>query len=132
MKRKFSFENLEVWQNAIDLSIDVYQLTKNFPDDEKFVLVSQLRRAALSISSNIAEGNGRETNNYQARFTTMAYSSLMELLNQLIFASKLGYVTENQLDELREKMNYISNQLTKLKKYKKNRLSVSSNNRLTK
>ena len=121
MKRKFSFENLEVWQNAIDLSIDVYQLTKNFPDDEKFVLVSQMRRAALSISSNIAEGNGRETNNDQARFTTMAYGSLMELLNQLIFASKLGYVTENQLDELREKMNYISNQLTKLKKYQKNR-----------
>jgi len=117
MRRQFSFEKLDVWQNAIALSVDVYQLTKDFPDDEKFVLVSQMRRAALSISSNIAEGNGRETNNDQARFTTIAYGSLMELLNQLIFSYKLGYLSENQLDDLRDKINLISNQLNKLRKY---------------
>ncbi len=121
MKRQFSFEKLEVWQNTIDLSIDVYQLTKIFPDDEKFVLVNQMRRASLSISSNIAEGNGRESNKDQARFTTMAYGSLMELLNQLIFSYKLGYISENQLDVLRDKINHISNQLNKLRKYQKNR-----------
>ena len=128
MKRQFSFEKLDVWQNAVALSVDVYQLTKDFPDDEKFILVSQMRRAALSISSNIAEGNGRETNNDQARFTTVAYGSLMELLNQLIFSFKLGYLSENQLNDLREKINLISNQLNKLRKYQKTK---STKNHIT-
>ncbi len=117
----FSFEKLDVWKNAIDLAVDVYKSTGEFPKEELYVLTSQLRRASVSVSSNIAEGNSRETNTEKARFTTVSYSSLMEVLNQLIIANKLGYISDDDLVTYREKISLISNQLNNLKKYQVNR-----------
>jgi len=117
----FSFEKLEVWKNAVDLAVDIYQTTARFPKDEIYLLTSQLRRASVSVSSNISEGNSRETNKDKAHFTTMAYTSLMEVLNQLIISNKLNYITEEELIKYRDRISLIANQLNNLKKYQKNR-----------
>jgi len=82
VKDVFGFENLEVWRKAIALADFVYKMTITFPIDERFGLVSQMRRAAVSISANIAEGNSRWSHTEQARFYEIAYGSLMELDNQ--------------------------------------------------
>ena len=74
-----SFEKLEVWQLSKALAVDIYKQTQSFPAEERYGLVSQARRAALSISANIAEGTSRSSAKDQAHFTTIAFSSLMEL-----------------------------------------------------
>ncbi len=76
----FSFEKLEVWKESILLVKTIYKLTDNFPSTEKFGLISQLRRASISISSNLAEGTSRNTNKDKAYFSNVAYSSTMEVL----------------------------------------------------
>ncbi len=78
---KYSFEKLEVWKESIELVEEVYELTDTFPSDERFGLISQMKRSAVSIASNISEGTSRNTNKDKAHFTTMSYSSAMELLN---------------------------------------------------
>jgi four helix bundle protein len=88
----YSFEKLECWQNARKLAVWTYQSTKNFPPDERFGLISQMRRASISIASNIAEGSARRTSKDQAHFSTVAYSSTIELLDDLIISSDLGYL----------------------------------------
>jgi four helix bundle protein len=80
----YSFEKLEVWKESIKLIKSIYDLTKDFPESEKFGLVNQLRRASVSIASNLAEGTSRSTNKDKAHFTTMAFSSLMEVLKSRI------------------------------------------------
>ncbi len=89
----YSFEKLECWQQARRLAVWTYTSTKNFPPDERFGLTSQMRRASISIASNIAEGSARKTAKDQAHFSTVAYSSTIELLNDLIISSDLGYLT---------------------------------------
>ena len=84
----YSFEKLRVWQNAKDLVVEVYKITRNFPDEGKFGLTSQVRRAALSVTANIAEGSGRTSSKDQAHFYQMAYSSLLELLNHFYISSR--------------------------------------------
>ncbi len=86
--KQFSFEKLDVWKNSIDLTIAIYKLTDNFPVRENYNLVSQIRRACISVSSNIAEGNYRISNKDRGHFLTMAYGSLMEVINQSIDYSK--------------------------------------------
>lgn len=76
-----SFEKLNVWQESISLVECVYKATKKFPSSEKFGLISQMRRCAVSIASNIAEGSSRITAKDKAHFSTLAFSSCMELLN---------------------------------------------------
>ena len=118
---KYSFEKLDVWQNAIELSTFVYTITKVFPDEEKFVLISQMRRAAISVASNIAEGTSRRTLKDKNYFIMVAYTSLMELLNQFIIANKLNYISKEVLNESRDKIGLISNQLNKMSNYYKNK-----------
>jgi four helix bundle protein len=89
----YSFEKLECWQQARRLAVWTYQSTKDFPADERFGLISQMRRASISIASNIAEGSARRTSKDQAHFSTVAYSSTIELLNDLIISSDLGYLS---------------------------------------
>jgi four helix bundle protein len=89
----YSFEKLECWQQARKLAVWTYQSTKDFPANERFGLISQMRRASISIASNIAEGSARRTSKDQAHFSTVAYSSTIELLNDLIISSDLGYLT---------------------------------------
>lgn len=90
------FSQLIVWQEAKDLLILIYNTTEEFPGHEKFVLSSQMRRAALSITSNIAEGFGRKTAKDKEHFYVMAAGSLTELENQVLIASSLGYIKIEQ------------------------------------
>ena len=111
MKYEFSFEKLEVWKESVALTKLIYSVTSEFPEHEKFGLISQLRRASISISSNLAEGTSRATNKDRAHFTTMAFSSLMEVLNQLIISKELNFISEEVYIKLREDIGKISNML---------------------
>ncbi|MFT6688187.1 MAG: four helix bundle protein [Saprospiraceae bacterium] len=95
MSYKFSFEKLNVWIDSKELIKMIYKLTYKFPDEEKFGLTCQLRRASVSVASNLAEGTSRKTNKDKAHFTTIAFSSLMEVLSQVIIAKELNFVEEN-------------------------------------
>lgn len=113
---KFSFEKLDVWQNSINFAKQIYIITERFPKSELYCLISQIRRAAISISSNIAEGSTRNSLKDQARFTEIAFGSLLEVLNQSILANELGYIDDINLDLLRCEIEKISRQLNALKK----------------
>lgn len=112
----FSFEKLEVWKESIELSKEIYKLTLNFPSEEKFGLVSQLRRASNSISSNLAEGTSRMSPKDKAHFTTISFSSTMEVLNHLILSKELEFIEEKDYLEMRDKVAKISNMLNALRK----------------
>jgi four helix bundle protein len=89
-----SFQDLTVWQRAIDLSVQIYALTKTFPDDEIFGLTNQIRRASLSVSSNIAEGQGRNTTKDFIQCLCIARGSNAEVHSQLHLVKRLGLGTE--------------------------------------
>lgn len=96
------FEDLEVWQEAQLFAVEIYGITKSFPPDELYSITNQLRRAATSISANIAEGFGRNTTNDKLHFYTIAYGSLLEVKNFLYLAEKLGYIQKDIVDSLIE------------------------------
>jgi len=96
--------SLEVWKLAKELSRVVYKITGSFPGEEKFGLVSQLRRASVSIATNVAEGTGRITKKDKVHFTQIAYGSLMEVLNLLIISNELTYINDEELLTIREKI----------------------------
>ncbi|WP_300598785.1 four helix bundle protein [Niabella sp.] len=112
---QFSFEKLEVWQRAKVLAGKIYKETEVFPAEEKYGLVSQMRRAAVSVCANIAEGTTRQTAKDQAYFTTVSYGSLMELFSHLAIAADLGYVPTAELDEYRAAVQTLSVKLSNLK-----------------
>ena len=95
-----SFRKLNVYTNAKELVKQVYQLLKKFPREEQYALCDQLRRAVISIPSNIAEGSGRQSQKDQAHFYTIAYGSLMEVLSQLDVAQDLGYISPDEFVKL--------------------------------
>lgn len=109
--REFYFEKLEVWKEARIFTREIYIFSKNFPDEEKFGLTSQIRRSAMSIAANIAEGSSRKTDKDKARFINVAYSSAIEVLNYLILSKDLEWLKEEEYIELREKIEKITNQL---------------------
>jgi four helix bundle protein len=113
---QYSFEKLEIWQLSRVLVKDIYSITQSFPDSEKFGLTNQLRRAAISISSNIAEGNGRSSNKDKARFIEIAYSSLLEVINQLILSNDLNFISDKTLEILRVNIDELSNKLNSFRK----------------
>jgi four helix bundle protein len=94
------FEKLEIWQNARALNQSVYRTIRTFPAEEHFALTSQIRRASISISSNIAEGAGRNSDKDFAHFLEQAYGSCTELASQLFLAFDEGYVSENVLTDM--------------------------------
>lgn len=101
-----SYRDLKIWQRAIELSVAVYKLTGQFPSEELFGLTSQLRRAAVSVASNIAEGYGRATKGEFRQFVGIARGSILEVQTQLVIAKELGYgrspemtTTENLAEE---------------------------------
>jgi len=120
---QFSFEKLEVWQLARKLATLVYKATQSFPQEEKYSLVSQIRRSAVSVSANIAEGSERQTAKDQARFTTISFSSLMELFNHMIIASDLGYIRNEELIDFRQQIQVLSVKLSNLKASQVKRIS---------
>ncbi len=113
--RIYSFEKLEVWQNARKLNTVLYQITNNFPKEEIFGITSQLRRAGVSVTSNIAEGTSRFSEKEKVRFIEISYGSLMEVLSCTIGALDLSFLPEDQYIQIREKIYQIANQLNSLK-----------------
>ena len=97
----FNFEKLNAYQNARLLVKDVYNLLDKFPQKEEFALKSQLRRAVVSIPSNIAEGMGRISDKEKVHFIEIAYSSLMETYCQLQLANDLNYITNSDFDQIK-------------------------------
>ena len=95
-----NFRNLNAYIKAKELVSQVYALIKKFPKEEQYALCDQLRRAVISIPSNIAEGSGRLTTKDQSHFYSIAYGSLMEILAQLDVASDLGYITKEEFQHL--------------------------------
>lgn len=97
--------------------IKIYNLTVEFPNEEKYTLSSQIKRSTNSISDNLAEGSGRAGNLDKAHFTNIAYSSCLEVVNQLIAANDLGYLDENKLIQLRIEIHDICKMLNALYKF---------------
>ncbi len=121
MNFQFSFEKLQVWQLSRKFSTEIYRISSLFPKDEIYGLTSQIWRAAISLTSNIAEGSTRISSLEQARFTEIAYGSLLEILNQLIIASDLNYISEKVVNEQRVTIEQLSNMLNKLRQSQINR-----------
>lgn len=93
-----SFRDLRVWQEAIELTTDIYRETARFPKHETYGLAQQIRRAAVSIASNIAEGKGHRSDKEFLHFLFHARGSLLEVQTQLVIAAKLGYLPESEPD----------------------------------
>lgn len=116
-----NYKELILWQKSISLVSDVYKVTATFPDRERFNLISQINRAAVSIPSNIAEGAGRNSDKEFVQFLAIAHASTYEVETQLIISKNLGYLSEEGLEGLLEKleelqkMNYIFQQKLLLK-----------------
>jgi four helix bundle protein len=104
MANKYTFRDLVVWQKAIRLSTTVYEMTRLLPEDERYGLKSQLRRAAVSVASNIAEGNARDTRRDFMKFLAIARGSLAELETQFIIAAELRLLSELKtvMDDIQE------------------------------
>jgi four helix bundle protein len=96
----FNFEKLEVWHEAINFADSVYAFTRSFPDEERFGLTNQMRRAAVSISSNIAEGSSRSSRPDFARFVEIATGSLFEVVSQATISKRQGFLSETNFSQL--------------------------------
>ena len=94
------FEDLKVWQKAMELVEQVYKISNKLPKEEKFGLISQIRRCSISIPSNIAEGAGRNSNKEFIHFLSIANGSLSELKTQLILISRLKFISQDKINEL--------------------------------
>ena len=112
--RVFAFEKLTVWQDARELAVWVYEQTNKFPNHENYGIKNQMKRCAISVSSNIAEGTGRLHKKEKIQFIAIAYSSLIELLNQLIISVDIGYLDSEELEKVRPFILQISYKLTRL------------------
>jgi len=111
----FRFEKLSVWQKAIEFADGIYGVSKPFPVDERFGLTSQLRRAAVSISSNIAEGSGRTSDKDFAHFVQIAYGSLMEVVSQLQICRRQSLLTESAYSEFYANADELARMLSGLR-----------------
>ena len=108
-KKIKDFTDLDAWQEAHKLVLSIYKITNSFPEDEKYGLISQMKRSAVSVTSNIAEGFGRSTKKDKIRFYTIAIGSLYELRNQLITSKDLGFLPKSIYSN-------IENQIIKVQK----------------
>jgi len=116
MEYKYSFEKLEVWNDARNLVKMIYLQTDNFPEKERFGLSSQMQRAVVSIVSNIAEGVSRNSVKEKIRFVELAYGSLMELYCQLYVSVDLDYLTPNTFTLIKAEIDKIANKANALKR----------------
>lgn len=111
-----SFTDLHAWQEGHKLVIMVYRATKNFPKEEIFGLVSQMRRCVISITSNIAEGFSRSTAKDKVQFYCIAHGSLTELQNQLLAARDIGYLSKEEFKKIADQTVVVHKLITGLKK----------------
>ena len=110
------FKELKVWQKSVDLAVDTYKMTKDFPSEEKFGITSQMRRSGVSVPSNIAEGAGRNTNGEFVHFIGIAEGSANELETQAIISERLSFLTKDDLAKVETSVSEIKNMLFSLKK----------------
>ncbi|NJO97116.1 MAG: four helix bundle protein [Pleurocapsa sp. CRU_1_2] len=108
------FKKLAVWQKSHTFTVNLYKITSNFPIEEKYGLTNQIRRASISIESNIAEGCGRNGNKELTRFLYIAKGSALEVECQILIARDLGYLSKEKSDLLESKINEIARMLTSL------------------
>jgi len=115
MGKEFAYRKLDVYHKALAWVIEIYKIVAEFPLFEDYALSSQLRRAAISVTSNIAEGMSRSSNKDVVRFLEISYGSLMEANSQLEIAQLLGYIEKNKLDNICSKTMEIARMLSGLK-----------------
>ncbi len=108
------YRDLKVWEKAMNLTEGIYVITKGFPREELYGLTSQMRRAAVSIPSNIAEGQGRGSDREFARFLEIAHGSLAELDTQLLISLRLGYINSTKVKEIQNSMEEIGKMIRAL------------------
>ncbi|MDR2582650.1 MAG: four helix bundle protein [Fibromonadaceae bacterium] len=111
-----TFKNLVAWQEAMNLVEIVYLATKEFPKEEIYGLTNQIRRAAVSVPSNIAEGNGRLSGKDYAHFLLIANGSLKELETQMLIAERIGYMNKEKLEKITKQIGSVGRLLTALRK----------------
>ena len=111
-----SYKKLNVYIEARKLVVNIYEIIKTFPSDERFALADQMRRAVISVPSNIAEGSGRTSSKDQAHFFEMAFGSLMEVNCQMDIACDLGYINQNELKQIEEQVSRIAAMLSGLRR----------------
>lgn len=116
----FGFEKLTVWQKSRLFVAYIYDVTRTFPENEKFCLTNQIRRASVSITANIAEGSSRLSKKDQAHFTQISYSSLMEVVSHIYVAFDLGFIPADALDKIKTKARELSAMLNALRNYQTN------------
>lgn len=122
------FKNLIVYQKSKELVKQVYMLLKQFPDEERFALCAQMRRAAISVPSNIVEGMARLSTKDQSHFLNIAYGSLMELYAQLDIAHDLGYLSEKEFIKIETQIDEIDKMIVSLT-YIRKQTSSNGNNK---
>jgi len=111
MNFQLPFEKYEIYHLAVDLSVDIYKLTKEWPSDEKFGMISQIRRAVTSVGANIAEGTSRFSEKEKARFIEISYGSLMEVAHFLYTAKRLEIIKEEELEERKAIIGKLANKI---------------------
>lgn len=115
MGKIYSYKDLIVWQKSVELAKKIYNLTRKFPKDELYNSVSQMRRAAISIPSNIAEGNGRSHGKEYGHFLSIAYGSALELETQLIITKDLDFAGKGEYDVVEGLLIEVLKMLNKMK-----------------
>jgi len=111
-----NYKNLKVWQKAVELVVKVYDVTKNFPKEEVYGLTSQIRRSAVSIPSNLAEGSGRNSSKDFNNFLGIAHASCYELETQMIIANKIGFLQDTDFNNLQKDIVEIQKMNSSLKR----------------
>lgn len=119
-----NYKELKVWQKAYEICIGIYKVTKNFPNEEKYGLTSQIRRASVSVPSNIADGYGRKTTSEYIQALYIAYGSLCELETQILLSGDLGYITNENLNKLHKNIEENKRMLKALIKSLENKHST--------
>lgn len=112
---RYSYKNLNVYQDAKALVVAIYKLLDEFPEVERYALCNQIRRAAISITSNIAEGVSRISNKEKCHFIEIAFASMMEVDSQLDISVDLGFINHQQYINIHEQMDTIGRQLSALR-----------------
>ena len=110
-----NYKNLHIWQEGINLARKIYEVTANFPANEKYGIVSQMTRAAVSIPSNIAEGAGRNSNKDFVNFLGIAIGSIFELHTQIAICEQIGYIDEEITKQLEQQIYTLQQQITTYK-----------------
>ena len=116
-----NYKELKVWQRSYQLCLEIYRITKGFPEEEKYDLASQLRRAAVSVPSNISVGYGRKTTPEYIQFLYKAYGSICEMETQILLSGDLGYIANGRLEMLKEGVREVEKMLKALIKSLENK-----------